>query len=254
MVRQKALFLQRTMIISTKGIVLHCMDYSETSIIARVYTEQLGLQSYIAKGVRKKGARIKRNLFAPLSLIRLVANHKEGEGLRVIRDAACEYQLNGIATDMTKTAVSIYISELLTHAVSAQMADPHLYGYIEDAILNLDRATVSIAGFPLAFTIGLTQFMGFDPHNNFSKLNTYFDMLGGNFCPHPPDHLYYLSSPLSDSLSEVLSALNAGAVSLKTDYATRSVLLQKMLEYFRIHIPSFGAIKSVQVLSDVLKD
>jgi DNA repair protein RecO (recombination protein O) len=239
---------------STKGVVLHCMDYSETSIIARVYTEQLGLQSYIAKGVRKKGARIKRNLFAPLSIIQLVANHKEGEGMRVLRDASCEFQLNSIATDMAKTAVSIYISELLTRSFSAQMTDPNLYGFIEDAVLNLDRATGSIAGFPLAFTIGLTQFLGFDPHNNFSSEDTYFDMVGGNFCPHPPDHLYYLSSPLSDSLSEVLTALNAGVVSIVTDYATRGVLLAKMLEYFRIHIPTFGEIKSVQVLSDVLKD
>ena len=230
------------------------MDYSETSIIARIYTEQLGLQTYIAKGVRKKGSRIKRNLFSPLSIIQLVANHKEGEGMRVLRDASCEYQLNGIATDMSKTAVSIYISELLSRSVSAQMADPNLYGYIEDAILNLDRATESIAGFPLSFTIGLTQFMGFDPHNNFSDGNTYFDMVEGYFCSHPPDHPYYLSSPLSNRLSEVLSALNAGVISIVADHATRSELLARMIEYFRIHIPTFGEIKSVQVLSDVLKD
>jgi len=230
------------------------MDYSETSIIARVYTEQLGLQTYIAKGVRKKGARIKRNLFTPLSIIQLVANHKEGEGMRVMREASCEYQLNGIATDMAKTAVSIYISELLTRSVSSQMADPLLYDFIEDAILNLDRATGSISGFPLAFTIGLSQFLGFDPHNNFSTNATCFDMEGGNFCSHPPDHPYYFSSPLSDSLSEVLTALNAGVMSIKTNHATRSELLAKMIEYFRIHIPAFGEIKSVQVLTDVLKD
>jgi len=230
------------------------MDYSETSIIARIYTEQLGLQTYIVKGVRKKGARIKRNLFAPLSIIQLVANHKEGEGMRVMREAACEYQLNGIATDMAKTAVSIYISELLSRSVSAQMADPNLYGFIEDAILNLDRATGSVAGFPLSFTIGLTQFMGFDPHNNFNTNNTFFDLEEGNFCSHPPGHPYYLSSPLSDRLSEVLTALNAGVISIVADHATRSELLTTMLEYFRIHIPSFGGIKSVQVLSDVLKD
>jgi DNA repair protein RecO (recombination protein O) len=242
------------MILSTKGIVLHCMDYSETSIIARVYTEQLGLQTYIVKGVRKKGARIKRNLFTPLSIIQLVANHKEGEGMRVMREASCEYQLNGIATDMAKTAVSIYISELLSHSVSAQLTDPHLFEFIEDAILNLDRATGSIAGFPLSFTIGLTQFMGFDPHNNFNVNTTYFDMEGGNFCSHPPAHPYYLSSPLSNRLSEVLTALNAGVISIVADHSTRSELLSKMLEYYRIHIPSFGEIKSVQVLSDVLKD
>ena len=242
------------MIMSTKGVVLHCMDYSETSIITRIYTEQVGLQSYIVKGVRKKGARIKRNLFAPLSIIHLVANHKEGEGLRVIRDASCEFQLNGIATNMTKTAVSIYISELLTRSVSAQMADPNLYLFIENAVLNLNGAIESISGFPLAFTIGLTQFMGFDPHNNFSKTNIYFDMIGGNFCSLPPEHPNFLSPPLSENLSEVLTALNSGAVSIVTTSSMRNELLAKMLEYFRIHLPAFGEIKSIHVLSDVLKD
>lgn len=239
------------MILSTKGIVLHCMDYSETSIIARVYTEQLGLQTYIAKGVRKKGSRIKRNLFAPLSVIQLVANHKEGEGMRVIRDASCQYQLNGIATSMTKTAVSIYISELLSRSVSAQMADPALYNYLEDAILNLDQATGPVSGFPLAFSVGLTQFLGFDPHNNYDNEHTFFDMEGGNFCSLPPGHPHYLSSPLSSSLSEVLATLNAGETALKLNYTLRNELLTAMLQYFRIHIAGFGEIKSVQVLSDV---
>jgi DNA repair protein RecO (recombination protein O) len=230
------------------------MDYSETSIIAKVYTEQLGLQSYIAKGVRKKGSKIKRNLFAPLSIIQLTANHKEVEGLRVLREASCEYQLNHIATDMAKTAVSIFIAELLTRTVSAQMTDPNLYHFIENAVLNLDKTTDSIAGFPLGFAISLTQFMGFDPHNNFNADNIYFDMTGGNFCSHPPDHMYYFSSPLSDSFSEILTAINAGIMSIKADHKTRSELLMKTLEYFRIHIPSFGEMKSVQVLSEVLKD
>ena len=242
------------MILSTKGVVLHCMDYSETSVIARVYTEQLGLQSYIVKGVRKKGARIRRNLFTPLSIISLIANHKEGEGLRVMRDASCEHQLNSIATDIAKTTVSIYLGELLSRAISAQMADPNLYHYIENAILNLENTHEAIAGFPLAFTIGLTRFLGFDPHNNFNPDNTYFDMEGGNFCIHPPGHPYYFSSPLSDAFSEILYAIDAGVISIKADHRTRSELLLRMLEYIRIHIPTFGEIKSVQVLSEVLKD
>lgn len=242
------------MILSTKGIVLHCMDYSETSIIVKVYTEQLGLQSYIAKGVRKKGARFKRNLFTPLSVIQLVANHKEGDGLRVIRDASCEFQLNAIATDMVKTAVSIYMGELLTRAISAQMADPNLYFFIEDAVRNLDSTNQSIAGFPLGFTVSLTQFMGFEPHNNYSANDTYFDLMEGNFCPHPPNHMYYFSYPLSEVFSEVLTAIHAGIINVKVHSAHRNELFIKMLEYFRIHIPAFGEIKSVQVLSDVLQD
>jgi len=156
------------MILSTKGIVLHCMDYSETSIIARVYTEQLG--------------------------------------------------------------------------------------FIEDAILNLDRATESISGFPLAFTIGLTQFLGFDPHNNFDAGTAYFDMVEGNFCSLPPEHPYYFYTPLSKNLSDVLTVLYSGQMRIVLPNAIRNELLAKMLEYIKIHIPAIGEIKSVQVLSDVMRD
>ncbi len=242
------------MILSTRGIVLHSMDYSETSIIVRVYTEQLGLQSYIVKGVRKKGARLKRNLFSPLSVLKLVANHKEGEGLRVLREAACFHQLNSIATNMSKMTVSIYMSELLTRTITAQMQDPNLYAYLEESILRLEETSGSVAGFPLSFTIGLSHFMGFDPHNNFSDELTYFDLMEGDFCQHPPSHPHYFSSPLSNHFSEVLTALDAGIVFLSLANIVRTELLSKMLEYFRIHIPGFGELKSVKVLTDLLRE
>ena len=42
------------MLVSTRGIVLYHADYSETSMIARIYTEQFGLQSFIVKGSTEK--------------------------------------------------------------------------------------------------------------------------------------------------------------------------------------------------------
>jgi hypothetical protein len=76
----------------------------------------------------------------------------------------------------------------------------------------------------------------------------------GHFCPHPPGHPYYLSSPLSNSLSEVLTTLNAGVTAIRVNPVVRNELLAGMLEYFRIHIPAFSTLKSVRVLSDVLND
>ena len=46
----------------TKGIVLHQVKYSESSIIVKVYTELFGLRSFIFKGVRKKKSSLKEYL------------------------------------------------------------------------------------------------------------------------------------------------------------------------------------------------
>ena len=43
--------------IETKAIVLSSLKYGDTSLIVRCYTEQLGLKSFIAKGVFSKKKR-----------------------------------------------------------------------------------------------------------------------------------------------------------------------------------------------------
>ena len=42
------------MIQQTKGIVLSSIKYAESSIICRIYTESLGLQSFLSKWSKKK--------------------------------------------------------------------------------------------------------------------------------------------------------------------------------------------------------
>ena len=39
---------------STNGICLHYYKYSDSSVIAKIFTEKFGMKSYIMKGVREK--------------------------------------------------------------------------------------------------------------------------------------------------------------------------------------------------------
>ena len=47
------------MLITTRGIVFNQVKYGETSIIARIYTEQSGLESFLIRGARSRHARIR---------------------------------------------------------------------------------------------------------------------------------------------------------------------------------------------------
>ncbi len=242
------------MIISTHGIVLNSFDYSETSIIAKIYTRQLGIQSYIVKGVRKKGARLKRNLFAPLSLLSLVASHKEGDGLKTLRDASCYYQCTATGTDMAKISISLYFSELLSRCILSAMQDPEMFDFLEETIINLDKTNENVSGLPLWFTIRFSEYLGLSPLNNFDTSHSYFDLAEGKFVTSVPDHNRFMELELSKNFSEVLLAIESGIQNIILPYKSRSELLEKLHEYYRIHIPAFGAIKSMQVLRDVLRD
>ncbi len=72
----------------TKGIVLKTVKYGETSLIATLYTELFGIQSYLVNGVRsssRKGPG-KANLFQPAAILDLLVYHNDLRNLQRIRE------------------------------------------------------------------------------------------------------------------------------------------------------------------------
>jgi len=71
----------------TKGIVLRTVAYGDTSIIASIYTELFGLQSYIIKGIKQSSAKkqSKANCFQPAALLQLEVYHNELKNLQFIK-------------------------------------------------------------------------------------------------------------------------------------------------------------------------
>ena len=72
----------------TKGVVLKTVRYGETSIIAGIFTELFGLQSYLINGVRvtsKKGSG-KANMLQPGAILDMVVYHNELKNLQRVKE------------------------------------------------------------------------------------------------------------------------------------------------------------------------
>jgi len=238
------------MLHSSRGVVLYQADYMETSLLIKVFTEQSGLQSYVVKGVRKKGARMKRNLFGPLSFIELIAYGKVQSGLQLVKDVSICKQFNHITSDITRSSVLLFMNELLYRSLRGEMPDRSLFYYIEESLEQLDDPETATGSFPLQFATRLTTFLGFEPMNNFTETDHCFDMQEGLFNSAIPLHSNYIALPLSRLWSEMLG-MGPG---FHPDAATRHQLLEKLLEYYRLHVHSFGEMKSHHILSTVLRD
>lgn len=236
------------MVVNTRGIVLHHLNYSETSIIAKIYTEQFGLQSFLVKGVRQKKSRMRRNLFGPLSLVEMVMVYKEKSSLQHLREINSVYPGIGIATDMRRTSLAIFINELLYKSIHGEEPDPTLFAFIVDAIKYLDSTADRLSFFHMTFALGLTKFLGFSPHDNYSPQCCYFDLQEGAFVPAPPLHAYFLDEPLSDCWHQLI----CHQVTDEWPSALRDKMLLRILDYYRLHLPEFREMKSHEILKEVL--
>ena len=240
------------MLFKTRGIVFKVTDYAESSVIVQVFTELFGLQSYIINGVKKPKAKIGRNMLQPLHLLDMVVYHKNNGSVQRIKELKNAPALQTIPYNILKSSLAIFLNEVLYKSVRQQSADEHLFGFIFNAIAWLDHQEAGISNFHLFFMLKATRYLGFYPDRMLAGEADYFDLKNGTFSRFKPDSLSYLSPPHTANFAALMKAAFENLHILKFTKDQRRYLVQKLLEYYALHVEGFGKIRSHEVLEEVM--
>jgi DNA repair protein RecO (recombination protein O) len=244
------------MIHKTKGIVLRTVKYGETSLVATMFTETMGLQTYLVNGVRttpKKGT-AKAALFQPGALLDLVAYHNEFKNLQRLREFRWAKLYQHLYSDVPKNAVALFMIELLSKCLKQPESHPELYYFSEDALLHLDEGNEKItANFPLFFALHLPVFFGFRINDEYSEQKTYLDLQEGSFVEEQPRHQYFLEGKEAATVSHILKTMQPEELEdLPLNQDTRRRILHSMEDYYRLHISDFGTMKTLPILREIM--
>jgi len=240
------------MLHKTRGIVFKVTDYSESSVVVQIFTEKFGLQSYMVNGAKKPKAKISRNMLQPLHLVDMVVYHKAAGSIQRISELKNSPVLLSIPYDIIKSCLAMFLNEVLYKAVKQQTPDEAIFDFIFNAVEWLDHATRGLANFHLVFLMQLTRYLGFYPHSDELSNANYFDMKNGVFSNYKPESLSYLSPPHTQNFHDLLQSGFGKIESIKLTNDERRYLINKLLEYYAMHIEGFGNIKSHEVLEEVL--
>jgi len=239
------------MLHKTRGIVLKSTNYSESSVVVQVFTEKFGLQSYIVNGARKPKSRIGTSILQPLHLLDMVVYHRENASLQRIVEARQQPIFQTIPYDIVKSTVVLFLNEMLYKSLRQQAADSPLFDYVFNAISWLDTLERTPPHFHLFFLLRLSKYLGFNPALP-KPDQPYFDLKDGVFCRSLPTHALVLQQPHTAQLAELLACSFDGLAALRIPLADRRFLLDKIIDFYRLHIDHMGEIKSHQVLEEVL--
>jgi DNA repair protein RecO (recombination protein O) len=240
------------MLHKTRGIVLKLTDYGETSVIVQIFTEKFGLQSYIINGAKKPRAKIGRNMLQPLHLLDLVVYYKNTGAVQRIKELKNMPLLNHVPYDVVKSSIALFLNEVLYKAIKQQTADEQLFDYVFNSVELLDNLKEGLANFHLLFLLGLTRYLGFYPGLAILPDADYFDMHNGVFTRFKPEGSLYLSQPHTQNLRKLLSYGFDQLSAIKIGNEERRYLINRLLEYFALHIDGFGYVRSHEVLEEVL--
>lgn len=239
------------MIQKTRGIVLHHIKYSETSVVATIYTEHFGRQAFLIKGVRSKKASIRANILQPLFLLDMEVYYKPTRDLQSVKEVRNAFVFSTIPYDLRKSSIALFMAEILYKTIREQEANPDLFDFLYHTIQILDLKTEGISTFHLYFMVQFTKYLGFYPTNNFSEQNCLFDLQNGSFVSAKPIHNQYLNKELSLLLSTLLPYSEDQHGTLQPEHMQKIHLLEKMIDYYCLHNDGLINIKSLGVLRDV---
>lgn len=239
------------MLHKTRGIVLKVQDYAETSVIANIFTEKFGLQSYLINGVKRPKAKIKMNALQALHLLEMVVYHKEHGNLQRIAEIKQSPFLQSIPYDILKSTVAFFLNEMIFKSVRHQSADASLFTFVYNGICWLDSVEQLPGNFHLFFLLQLTRYLGFYPAHPKGEFN-YFDLKDGIYTLHNPGHTAILQAPHTHQWRSLQEATWDDIHQINIRGADRKFLLERVIDFYGYHIDYLGEIKSLSILEEVL--
>lgn len=243
------------MLTKCRAIVIRCIDYSETSVILKCFTDAYGVQSYLINGVRKQKGNIRPSQLLPLTLLELEAYHQQNKNLQRIKELKCTPQLNQVHFNMVKSAIGMFISEVVYRSLKEEnQADEALFNYLFNTIQILDIEQERLANFPVYFLVQFSRFLGFYPrHDNERTGLVGFNFKDGEFEPYDDKNPFQLDLAGSDLLYQLLGCDYQAQKQLSAKGDERKQLLQGLIQYYNQHLSGFSNMRSHEILAEVLE-
>ena len=154
-----------------------------------------------------------------------------------------------------KGAIALFVSELLTRVLLEQEVNKGLFDYLRQSIVTLDRCSKGIANFHLVFLMQLAVYLGIFPNLSRYEEGIAFHLQEAEFLPLPlTPNAYHLHPDEARALHELarMNYQNMGLFAMNRLQRNRCLAL--MLEYYQLHLPGMGTLKSVEVLQQLFAD
>ena len=236
------------MVETIDSIVLQRIKYSDSSDIIQVYTPRQGRMSLFlrcGRSSRRVGA---SRLFRPLSFLQLEVAVGGHGTLNYVREARPLVVYESLAFDCRKSSIGLFLSEVLCHSLREEVGNEALFLFLQYSFRFLDAVpTGQCSNFHLVFLLHLLRFLGVMPDVGSYVPHAFFDLQNSCFSFERPRGRCLL--PDESKAMVTLMRMTYGNMWLfRLDRAQRNRCLDVLMDYYQLHVPGFGTLKSMDVL------
>ena len=235
------------------AIVLRIVKHNDKIQIADVLTREHGRLSFAipagSKNARKGASRV---VWRPLAMLEFDANIGGRSALPHPKDVRVYFHFKDIPYNPVKSMIAMFADELLTGALWSGQADSALFSFVETSLQRLDSLSSDYANFPIAFALQFLKYMGIQPSNDTSGKERYYDMQSAEYVEFAPMHDNCLREEEAKAVRSFLRMNYGNMRQFRMNRHQRQRALEIINDYYRIHVPDFRRMKSLEVFADAL--
>ena len=145
----------------TTALVLRLVDFSESSCVVTLFTEDFGKVGALAKGARRPKGPFDSALDL-LAVCRIVFIHKSSGGLDLLTEARLDRRFRAATRDLSRLYAGYYVAELLQELTDYGDPHPDLYALANHTLAELD-GDGDVVWTTLRFEVLALKALGFLP-------------------------------------------------------------------------------------------
>lgn len=240
-------------IYKARGIVLHTVKYGESALIAYLFTDVGGRQTYMIPGACSRCSKgNKAALFQPMFLLEFEGYEQPKAEMHRMKEVRTLLPLSSLPFDVRKSTISLFMAEVLYRLIKEVEANEPLFDFVSGAVVQLDALKEGISNFHLWFLVRLSAYLGFYPGNEYNEGDC-FDIQGGVFCGGMPSHRTAMESGPARLLGRLMEAEASELGALRLGHAERSGFMEAMLAFFGYHFDAIYNVRSLNILREVFQ-
>lgn len=235
--------------LSDKALVLQRIKHADSKYILKLFTREHGLISVSVRVKAKGPAGIRTTSTLALNFIEAELMLRPNRDIHLLTELRVYGNSFRKSQDIVRLSMAQFMQEVLIKALREQQANTALFDFLEMCFALLNESENPPLNLHLYFLAELGHFLGFEPQNNFNPSACYFDVREGQFSSVALVWPLGLNKEDSEFFSGFLKS-NMLEGELKA--AERRLIMDTFLHYYAFHLPSFGQLKSPDVLREIL--
>ncbi len=244
------------MIAHTSAIILKTVDYSESSKIVTLFTEEHGKIAAMVRGAKKPKSKFS-GLLQVGNLLEVVYYHKSSRGVQTLTEASYLEKNMNLRLNFEKMATMMSSLELITQLLHDDEVNHPLFSFTKQFLIWLNDTDITPARVFPYLQMRLAEISGIglqmEPAPPDESPVMYLDAESGMVSRHNvSSHTYRLSIDQYHYIALTLQSRNSAVFSISLENGELKELVKYLDLYLKFHVEGLRSRKSDAIFEQLL--